>query len=215
MGLTVTGFVGQWREAMRLKKVAVIQGVTDAIRETETTIKNAGRANIRSAGLGTKFANALRVQSFPKAPKISARASVYVFSKIPYTGIYETGGSIPGSPLLWLPLPTIPKKIGRRRMTPKLFIQEIGRLRLVRPPGKKPLLVADIRQTGKQGGASASKFTAAALTRGIFRSKGKARTVPCFVGLTAVQVRKRISIGRVVQKAAGELGALIGANVKD
>ena len=55
--------------------------------------KTDARANILSAGLGGKFAKALRLNVYPKKGT-SLKAAAQIFHKIPYAGVFEEGATI-------------------------------------------------------------------------------------------------------------------------
>ena len=114
-------------------------------------------------GSGTRFANALRLNVYPKKGT-SLRAAALIWHKIPYAGVFEEGATIRGRPTLWLPLPSTPQKYGRYRLTPERYTKEIGPLQYVKRPGKSPLLFAKVKSTksGKPGKPSLSRLKAGA-----------------------------------------------------
>lgn len=60
-----------------------------------------GRSDIASAGkFGASWTSGLRVNVDGAAPNMK----LYMTHDIPYAGIFETGGTIHGNPLLWIPL---------------------------------------------------------------------------------------------------------------
>ena len=87
--------------------------------------KSDARASILSAGLGGKFAKALRLNVYPKKGT-SLKAAAQIFHKIPYAGVFEEGAAIRGRPRMWVPLPSTPKRSGRYRMTPERYQKEVG-----------------------------------------------------------------------------------------
>ena len=116
------------------------------------------------------------------------------------------GGSIRGKPTLWLPLDTTPKKVGRYRMTPERYRQEIGPLALVKHPGRKPLLFGKMEVSARQAQSGAlGKVTLPKLRKGAAKS-GIVRAVPLFVGVDSVKIRDRFSINEIVDKAIDRMG---------
>lgn len=180
---------------------------TGAMKELADIVKREGRQNMASAGFSKKFQNTFRGQIYPtKGNSIDAAAVLY--SKVRYSNIFETGGDIGGKPLLWLPLPTAPKRIGRQKMTPALYVRQIGPLFTINRPGKAPLLAANIgvsarqRATGKVG-----KITNAKLRKGA-SGVGAKQAVPLFVGIPNVSIKDKLQIREITERAAGRLGEL-------
>jgi hypothetical protein len=67
-----------------------------------------------------------------------------VYSRVPYSGIFEHGGTISGKPLLWLPLKSVPRPSGNPIPVGK-YSQITGyKLLSIRTSGKLPLLGARI-----------------------------------------------------------------------
>lgn len=170
--------------------------------------KTDARANILSAGLGNRFAKALRLNIYPKKGA-SLKAAAQIFHKIPYAGVFEEGATIRGRPRMWVPLPSTPKRLGRFRLTPERYQKEVGPLQYVKRPGKRPLLVAKTRatKTGKRAKVTLSGLRAAA--------KGGIRTMstPLFVGVDSVSIRKRLNITAAVRRARDRLPELYAQNL--
>jgi Family of unknown function (DUF6441) len=89
-----------------------------------------GRANVAGAGFPARWQAAVRSRFYPN--KQSGDPAAIVFDVIPFAGVFETGATIQGRPLLWLP---IGGKAGVR--SPR---QYPGRLVSVNVRGKPPLL---------------------------------------------------------------------------
>jgi hypothetical protein len=148
-----------------------------ALKDVGDEIKSKGERAIAGAGFGKKWQGGYQVRTYPdKKPSIDA--AIFAYHKIPYAGIFETGGTIKGKPFMWLPTKYAPVGLGNRlrKMTPARFIKYVGPLRSARRRGNKaPLLI------GKLGGKS----------------------VPLFVGISLTRQRKRFNLGAVVTSAAG------------
>jgi hypothetical protein len=162
---------------------------TAAMRDTGDEIKAAGRQNIRAGGMSARWANAFRVNLYPRRGT-ARNPAVFAFHRIPYAGVFERGATIQGQPLLWIPLPNVVKKVGGKRLTPARFVQAFGPLFRVTGRGGKPLLMARV------GGRQGSRITAAKLR------KGGPNAVPIFVGQSTVRVRKRFGLYRIFDAAA-------------
>jgi uncharacterized protein DUF6441 len=122
---------------------AMAQAATAAMRETALAAKEAARANIASAGFSGKWQNALRANVYP-AQGTSLEPAALIFEKIRYSEIFQTGGTIAGNPLLWLP---IEANLGGGKWTPARYAQNVGPLVSVNVPGRPPMLFAK----GKRG----------------------------------------------------------------
>lgn len=191
----------------KLKKSAPIRlgsVVTRAMHQTGAEIKKAARANIASAGMGRNMQNALRVTVYPREQAPTLDPAIYVTHNAKMAVLYEKGGTILGKPLMWLSLPSIPRKIGARRMTPQLYAREIGKLVSIRG-GRRPLLGARITVT-KAKLKGKGKFTLKQLKRGAQKAGvgaglGIIRVIPAFIGIPLVHVKKRLNLRGVMDTA--------------
>lgn len=199
---------GELAEAMDELYEPIAEAGTAAMREVANSIKLKGRSNISAAGFSTKWQNAFRVDVYPKRG-VSANAAALVYHRIPYADIFETGGTIRGKPTLWVPLPSTPKKIGRRRMTPARFINEVGPLFPIRGKGGKPLLAANVAKKRRSRNGTLSLSS---LRRGA--SGGATQAVPVFVGLPSVTLRDRFSLREITRSEANTLAELYAKNFR-
>ena len=89
-------------------------------------------------------------------------------------------------------------------MTPQEYVARVGPLQFVQVPGRNPLLFA--RMKGKRAGGKVTigKLRAAKAANG----SGATRSVPIFVGVDAVSIRKRLDIGSIVARASNRLAQL-------
>lgn len=206
---------GEFAAAMKEKYKPVATAAKAAIVDMAGAIKAQGRADIAAAGFGVRWQNTFRADTYPKGAKVSANAAAFVFHKIPYADVFETGATIRGKPMLWLPLANAPKSIGRKKITPQLFIARIGPLFRIERPGKPPLLAARISKSRrKQKGVSKAKVTLPALRRGA-SGAGASGSVPLFVGVDSVSLRDRFSLREITDRNAGRLTELYFKNFRD
>ena len=190
----------------------IARAATAAVGEAGERIKAAARADIAAAGFSRKWQNALRVDRYPRGREVSVNAAAHVYHRIHYAWVHEEGATIHGQPLLWLPLAHAPAKIGRFRMTPRRYP---GPLQFVRRAGRPPLLVAKLgmsraraKKPGKISLAAAKKGAAGGGEARVLRS------VPMFVGISTVRLRKRFNITGVVRREARRLGELYIKHLK-
>jgi hypothetical protein len=203
---------GTFEETFAALQAPVAAAATASIRAAGDQLKRDARADIAAAGFSSRWQNALRVNIYPKSGN-SIEAAAFLYHKIAYADIFEEGGSIRGKPLLWLPLPNTPVKIGSQKMTPALYEAEIGPLRYVSRGGLPPLLVAEQAPTRSKK----TKFSLSSLRRGAAAGSTGAttRTVPLFIGLDAVTMAKKFHIQDDAKRAAEALPGLFADNLKD
>jgi hypothetical protein len=213
MQIKVTTQRGAFAGIFKGVEGTIAKAAKAAVEQTAATVKTQARANIIGAGLGPRLASALRVDAYPRRGIASIDAAAVVRSKADYMGIFETGGTIMGNPLLWLPLASTPKRIGRKKMTAGLYAKQIGPLYPIERPGKAPLLAGSIASNRRgQGKAGAGKVTLSALRRG---NAGKsAHLVPLFVGVPAATIGRKTDIRGIAEAAAGRLPALVIAKLR-
>lgn len=188
----------------------IAEAATDAVHEIGETVKQLARADIRAAGFSGRWANALRLNKYPRSGA-SVDAAAFVYHKIPYAGVFEDGATIQGKPLLWVPLSSAPKKIGRSRMTPENYRARVGPLVFVKPPGKPPLLMGQVASISRRSG---SRTSLAALRRGAGRGGRGVTLVPIFVGVPAVTIGKKFHIAEIADAAQRRLPQLYSAKLR-
>jgi len=207
LSLIYSAVQGELDQALRAIYQPIAAAATGAIKDAAAQIKTEGRAAIAAGGFGQKWQNALRVEVYPSRG-ISANAAALAHHKIPYAGIFETGGTIQGRPLLWIPLTGSPARISGQRFTPRSFTALIGPLVLIKRPFKRPLLASPI------SGKPTSKVTVARFRRG---QQGLGRNIslqPVFVGVPTAQIRKRFDLQAVFERAQAGLGAGYLSNLR-
>lgn len=178
----------------------------NAVQEMAETIKKEGRADIAAAGFSQRWQNTFRVDVYPTGKQVSINSAALIYHKIPYADVFETGATIRGKGKLWIPLKTTPKKIGRKKMTAKLYDDEIGGLFSLKIGGK-PYLAAKISVSKAMAKKKThGKVTLSRLRKG--RGAELTRTVPLFVGVDSVKIRDRFSIRQITDRAAARLGDL-------
>jgi hypothetical protein len=187
--------------------------VTKAISAAGIALKAGWRAQIRTAGLGARLANTIRERVYPQGEP-SMNAASLVWTRAPkIVDAFERGALIRSKDGFWLAIPTAAAGTGpgRKRITPGGWELRTGRrLRFVYRPRGPSLLVADDARID---------------TRGIAQAKGGRRrkdgilsgaaTVPIFLLVPQVKLRKRLDIERLARATGARIPALILANWKD
>lgn len=175
-----------WRKAFDDIYGDIAQAATASMEAIALQIKRESRQSIAAAGFSTRFQNALRVEAYPKPPKKSVRAVVQLWHDTRYAGIFETGGTIKGKPLLWVPLRGIPTHIGKYRTSPSLWTQTHGPLVYVNRGGHPTLW----GKVGKEHRA-------------------------IFVGLTSVTLTKRFKVIAAVEKGRDRLPQIFEGKIRN
>lgn len=192
--------------------VEIEMAATGAIRDAANLLKTEGRANIASAGFSKKWQNAWRVNVYP-ATGFSIEAAAYAWHNIPYSLVFETGQTIRArAGKLWLPLDTVPKQ-GRRRASAKQLAGRGVNMFTISRPGKNPLLATKLR--GADGAFRNSRaISLSKLRRGAQGKRGIVQSVPLFVGVDSVTIRKRFDLEGVRMRVEARLGELYYSNLK-
>ena len=195
---------GSFEAAFRVPYADMAAAAQGAIAAAGEIVKSKGRSDIAAAGLGNGFVKALRVDIYPRRGD-SLNATAHIYHKIPYAGVFEQGAAIRGHPRMWVALPNVSQRYGRKPMTPELFAKNIGPLAFVKRTGKSPLLFARVKAGKNTTKISLARFKSAGSGAGPFQS------VPVFVGLDSVSIRKRLNITGIVRGACDRLPQLYAA----
>jgi hypothetical protein len=207
--------------AMAAEVKAGEKAVTAAMREAGSGLKAAWRGQITGAGLGSRLANSIRSQTFPRsgvrrayaAPlgprsRLTLDAAALVWSKAPViVGAHDAGPLIRSKNGFWLaiPLPAAGKSLHGGRITPGEWERRTGlRLRFVYRRVGPSLLVADGRLNTK-GRVVASRSKTG---RGVV-------TATIFLLVPQVKLPKRLDLARDAERAVVGVPELIVANWKD
>lgn len=216
--LKFAAMTGQYQKTLDSLQKPIAKAATAAISDAGDYVKKYGRANIAAAGFSIRWQNALRVNLYPaKGRGDSLHPAAQAFHKIPYAGIFETGGTIAGSPLLWLPLPEVPSNLMGRHMTPANYVRLIGPLHTIFRPGKPPLLAGYMAATSSKSKISVAKLVAG--NRAVKRALPGAPTprvvsVPLFYGIDKVSLQKRFDLYKVFNDAQKQLGAFYLTHIR-
>jgi len=173
------------------------KAVTAAMRAAGTQLKSDWRGQITQAGLGRRLGNSIRSQTYPKVGE-SIDAAALVWSKAPVIiGAHDTGPLIRSKDGFWLAIPTEAAGKGARggRITPGEWERRRGlRLRFVYRRRGPSLLVAEGRLNARGVGVASRSKTGRGLS-----------TVPIFLLVRQVKLRKRLDLERDAAKAQAAL----------
>ncbi len=206
-----TRFIGAAMEDLAAAVTGAVGAVTDGM-------KGDLRAQAAASGLGVRFGNMLRGDTYPRGGKVSLQAA----GEVRPNGrraemlfkVYSEGSTIRGRGGQWLAIPTpnVPLRRGQgrgggaRRMTPveveALFNQEL-RFAYGRKAGSAVLILDEaVKSRSKAGGYR---------PRTPGRRSRKVESVVMFVLRRSVSVRRRLQPEQIVDKWAGMVPALIDA----
>lgn len=189
---------GNLKKIMAAEQRVAERAVMDGVRQATDGLKLELRGQVTGAGLGQRLANTWRGQVFPKSGQ-SLNAAGFVFSKAPnIVGVYARGCVIKSSKgfFLAIPTPAAGKFALFKKITPAGWEQAHGkRLRFVYRRGAPSLLVADDMRArkGKRGGFADASAASIRSGRGL-------TTVPIFILVPQVTIKKRFDIDSVAQK---------------
>ena len=180
------------------------KAVSAAIRDAGTGLKASWRAQITSAGLGTRLARSIRSEIYPTAQN-SLNAAALVWSNAPViVGAHDTGPLIRARGGLWLAIPTEAAGRGRggKRPTPREWEARTGMtLRFVPRRNGPSLLIAEARLNTKGRAVVSRSKTGRGLA-----------SVPIFLMVRQVRLRKRLDLARDAGRAIDDVPGRIVAN---
>ncbi|SDE90214.1 DUF6441 family protein [Limimaricola pyoseonensis] len=190
------------------------RAVTLSMRQAGRDLQTRWREQVTVAGIGRRLVKSIRSEVYPKGTD-SADAAAVVYTKAPkLIGAFDKGPLIKSKDGFWLaiPLPAAGRGFYGRRMTPLDWERRHGMpLRFIYRRGKSALLVADDARLTKRSGQARQK-------RGRRRRDGTltgAQTVPIFVLVPQVKLRKRLDFKRDADQVGAGLPARIAANWRD
>ncbi len=188
----------EWIKATTAVEKLMAKSMTSTVRQMATQTRDGIRQSISAAGFGSHWTSSIKFKMLSKGDVLNPEA--WVHSTINFSDVFETGKAIVGNPLLWLPLPAVPRWPGdpSRQMSPKKYIQEVGPLVTIRRPGKTPLLGAIIQTSS--GAGRGRHLTKRALQRTTATGRTTRVMVPLFVGVSAVQIEKRFEFAGALSR---------------
>lgn len=188
------------------------KALTMAFREGAKQLQSDTRAAIIASGLNPRFARQFKAFGFPRkqyslAPALRGwHARGWRGSKIGrFANIFATGGTIRAKAgYLWVPLPTMPRRIAGKAPTPALYNKEIGPLFRMRGT-RRPILAGHAAR-----GIRGRRATEAQLKTGARRQAMGRKTVavPMFVGVSAVRIPQRVNMDTIFAGVLRELPVL-------
>ncbi len=177
------------------------KAVKAAMAEAGGDLKQAWRRQITGAGLGHRLPRTIRNRTYPQQGD-SLDAAAFVWSNAPeIVSAHDQGVLIRSKAGFWLaiPLPAAGRGRSGARLTPAEWEKRRGlRLRFVYRRRGPSLLVADGRLSSRGLGVASRSKT----------GRGRA-TVPIFLLVPQVKLRKRLDLARDVEWVAGRVPGLV------
>lgn len=189
---------GDLKKIMAQEVKAAEQAAMNGMRQATDGLKQELRGQVTGAGLGQRLANTWRGKVFPQG-QASLNAAGFVWNNAPkIVGAYAHGTVIHARNSQFLAIPTSAagKLAMRQKMTPERWQKIHGKkLLFIYRRNAPSLLVAENMRArkGKRGGFADASATALRTGRGL-------TTVPVFILIPQVNVKKRFDIDSVAQK---------------
>ena len=201
---------GDIRALIEAEIATAEKAVTAGVRAAAARLKDRWRGQIIAAGLGPRLARTIRQRDFPTGePSLRAASLVYSHAAT-IVHAFDHGVTIRSQHGFFLAIPTAAAGVkgpAGKRITPGGWERRTGqRLRFVYRRRGPSLLVADDARLNRAGLARAK--------RGRRRRDGiltGAQTVPIFLLLPQVSLRKRLDLDRDARWAEAALPGLIVA----
>jgi hypothetical protein len=215
--LVFAALTGHFDKAFAEMQKPIAVACTGAINDAKNYAVTKGRANIASAGFSSKWQNTLRGNVYPRRG-VSLDPATLVYHKIPYSAVFEDGMTIPGKPLLWLPLPGVPNSVFGKHMSPANYVRQVGPLHTIYVPGKAPMLagwiLGGVRGPGKVTVAKLVAGSRAAKNIRPGAPQGRLVSIPLFYGISSVDIQKKFNLAPIFVEAKDQLGKFYLANLK-
>jgi hypothetical protein len=208
------------RAAILAMRTPVQRAANKAMRLFANAVQSQGKRDILEGGLGSRMANALSVEAYPKPDDPSIDSAAHMLLKsghLDYNEIFETGGTIkPASrKFLWIPLKQAPrgpsgKHVGPKDLNIPLFFEKRGgtkapllsaKVAIASSPTKGPSIASKGMQPMLFKGVSQLRAASARQTKAV--EKGKLRkgfqtvNVPLFLGVRTAVLKARTHLYQI------------------
>lgn len=186
----------------------IAMAATGAISDAADIAKATGRESIAAGGFSKKWQNALRSKLYPPSGT-SSKPAAFIYHKIPYAGIFETGGRISSHKnYLWLPTDDAPR-VGGRPISAQQYVEVVGPLISVNVPGHPPMLfgptarVTNKRELGRFG------------KKKLIGKVRKQDIVPLYYGKASVTESQRFDVVAAIKAAGDKIPELFLKHLED
>lgn len=205
-----------WVGRMTSDKLQMRKAATRTMVEAGSRLHARAVVNIKQAGFGKRWwaGKIIKVQTFPDPKRAeSIDAATFLTHAISWAGEFEDGAVLHGHPFMWIPLSNVATQIGRRRLTPSTFESLTGqKLVSMHARSGKPMLGVRLKLPE---GDSTRHLSVNKLKRGVSGARGVEQTIPIFVGVASVNIRKRWDIHGQALAVRSELAAIYVRNMEE
>ncbi len=195
---------GQWIKATNDYERVMAKAATLGMRQIGKLAETKGRQAIQAGGFSPKFARTLRAINKPPSGYV-LNPAVYIHSTINYADIFETGKTITGNRLLWLPLPNVPPGKNREHMTPREYIQNVGPLIWITTQKHGGLIMLGAVVEGPSTKPSRGRLRRTFLKRRFGEKTRPTHVVPMFFAVTSITIPKKFDTEKAVEDAMNGL----------
>lgn len=222
LGLKVA-VTGSLLEAFEQELTETKRAITAAVVDTGTELRDELRAQVRTAGLGSKLEKAWRLERYPKRGASLSPAALVFSKSTRIHAAFDRGGVIKVRNANWLVIPLPPalrqkfhlsQAHSKSTSQPRKYsevdaaIRRYGKLRFVQVDPTTALLIADnATKTGRVSSAKGGRKR---------RKGGGPKGVAIFLLKKEAHLRKSLDIQRVFNRAdsllARNLAQRLGAN---
>ncbi len=204
MKVVVTAEGGQWEKATTEYERIMATAATKAMRQIGKLAEKSGRQAIQAGGFSSRFAKTLRAINKPPSGYV-LNPSVYVHSTLNYVDVFETGATITGNPLLWLPLPSVPPGKNRAHMTPREYIRNVGRLIWMTTRKHGGLIMLGAVVEGPDTRPSRGRLRRTFLKQRFGEKTRPTHVVPMFIGVARITIPKKFDTGQAIKTTVDDL----------
>jgi hypothetical protein len=191
---------GQWIKATTEYEKVMAKAATLGMRQIGKLAEKNGREAIVAGGFSSRFAKTLRAINKPPSGYV-LNPAVYIHSTLDYADVFETGKTITGNPLLWLPFPNVPPGKSREHMTPREYIRNIGPLIKMITPKHGGLIMLGAVVEGPSTKPSRSRLRRTFLKKRFGEKTRRTHVVPMFFAVSRITIPKKFDTEAAIEAA--------------
>ncbi len=202
---------GQWEKATTEYERIMAKAATLGMRQIGKLAETAARRAVGAAGFTSNVQRTIQALNKPASGYV-LNPKIWLHSTVNYLDVFETGRTITGSPLLWLPLSSVPPNpgsgvkfgglIGRPHMTPSQYIRKVGPLIKVVTRKHGGLIMLGAMVEGPSTKPSRARLRQTFLKRHFGEKTRPTHFVPMFIGIARVSIPKKFDTKAAVETAA-------------
>ncbi len=204
----------QWQKATTEYERIMAKGATQSFRKLSRVVELAARQAVGAAGFTSNVQRTIQALNKPPSGYV-LNPRVWLHSTVNYLDVFEEGRTITGSPLLWLPLPTVPPHpgsgvkfgglVGRPHMTPSQYIRTVGRLIKVVTRKHGGLIMLGAMVEGPDTRPSRGRLRRTFLKQRFHEKTRPTHFVPLFIGIARISIPKKFDTEQAAKSAVDGL----------